>query len=386
MVESRWLRWIGPGVVALGAVGFIASTTLGAGTAAVGAERLRRIPADWSLRRAQPPPAAPADLRGSALVSAWTRSSTAMGRSRPAPVVGLGGDRHRADRSTCAPSRSPPARSARSSSSAPMTARHPASRPFDVASGCAWPLATSATSSAARRSIRPGRSIYEMRVDRATPGRPRDLATPLDGSAGRDAILDPPAARRPVRPHLLDRVHVGCRRRPARGPVLRRGRLPDAARRPGWRSDRDARRPRPRRARRARRRPCRDVRGLPWLPCPIVSTDLGPGRRHARRSGRRPSSPRRPTVPGSSTRRSGRRVGLRSVCRSMARRTSISVPFPTASACDSALGPGCRDPTAIRLGPARTRRPAAVRPTGDRPPQLRHLPDGAAVPLDEALR
>jgi hypothetical protein len=30
MVESRWLRWIGPGVVALGAVGFIASTTLGA--------------------------------------------------------------------------------------------------------------------------------------------------------------------------------------------------------------------------------------------------------------------------------------------------------------------------------------------------------------------
>ena len=31
MVESRWLRWIGPGVVALGAVGFIASTTLGAG-------------------------------------------------------------------------------------------------------------------------------------------------------------------------------------------------------------------------------------------------------------------------------------------------------------------------------------------------------------------
>ena len=41
MVESRWLRWVGPGVVALGAVGVIASTTLGAG-AAVGAPRLRR--------------------------------------------------------------------------------------------------------------------------------------------------------------------------------------------------------------------------------------------------------------------------------------------------------------------------------------------------------
>ena len=32
MAESRWLRWIGPGGVALGAVALIASTTLGAGT------------------------------------------------------------------------------------------------------------------------------------------------------------------------------------------------------------------------------------------------------------------------------------------------------------------------------------------------------------------
>jgi hypothetical protein len=33
MVESRWLRWIGPGLIALGAVGSIAATTLGAGHA-----------------------------------------------------------------------------------------------------------------------------------------------------------------------------------------------------------------------------------------------------------------------------------------------------------------------------------------------------------------
>jgi hypothetical protein len=31
MVESRWLRWIGPGIVAIGALGLVASTTLGAG-------------------------------------------------------------------------------------------------------------------------------------------------------------------------------------------------------------------------------------------------------------------------------------------------------------------------------------------------------------------
>ena len=36
MAESRWLRWIGPGGVALGAVALIASTTLGAGNQAWG--------------------------------------------------------------------------------------------------------------------------------------------------------------------------------------------------------------------------------------------------------------------------------------------------------------------------------------------------------------
>jgi len=30
MVESRWLRWVGPGVIALGAAGLIAATTSGA--------------------------------------------------------------------------------------------------------------------------------------------------------------------------------------------------------------------------------------------------------------------------------------------------------------------------------------------------------------------
>ncbi len=81
MVESRWLRWIGPGVVALGAVGFIASTTLGAGGPPVGAERLRRVRrrtgslphATASRGRRRPARQRPG--------SGWTRSSTAMGRS-----------------------------------------------------------------------------------------------------------------------------------------------------------------------------------------------------------------------------------------------------------------------------------------------------------------
>jgi hypothetical protein len=32
MVEARWLRWFGPGLVALSALGLVGSSTVGAGT------------------------------------------------------------------------------------------------------------------------------------------------------------------------------------------------------------------------------------------------------------------------------------------------------------------------------------------------------------------
>ena len=32
MVETRWLRWVGPGIVALGGIALIGSATVGAGT------------------------------------------------------------------------------------------------------------------------------------------------------------------------------------------------------------------------------------------------------------------------------------------------------------------------------------------------------------------
>ena len=91
MVESRWLRWIGPGVVALGAVGFIASTTRGRGRPAVGAERPARVPgATWSRLHATASPQPISGTARSAPGFAWIRCSTAVGPARPAP-----GDRAR---------------------------------------------------------------------------------------------------------------------------------------------------------------------------------------------------------------------------------------------------------------------------------------------------
>src|SRR6476619_6780400 len=64
MVESRWLRWIGPGVVALGAVGFIASTTLGAAVRPWVPSACAGPPTDRSAAARHTEPAALGDLRG----------------------------------------------------------------------------------------------------------------------------------------------------------------------------------------------------------------------------------------------------------------------------------------------------------------------------------
>ena len=64
MVESRWLRWIGPGVVALGAVGFIASTTLGAGVRPWVPSACAGPPTERIAAARERAATAPADLRG----------------------------------------------------------------------------------------------------------------------------------------------------------------------------------------------------------------------------------------------------------------------------------------------------------------------------------
>ena len=96
MAESRWLRWIGPGVVALGAVGLIASTTLGAGDRPWAPPRLRRAARRRDRRGSSASSAAPADMRAEAWFRIGPACSIGDGALRGQRLaVGIGdGTRH----------------------------------------------------------------------------------------------------------------------------------------------------------------------------------------------------------------------------------------------------------------------------------------------------
>ena len=236
MVESRWLRWIGPGIVALGAVALIGSATVGRRDADLGASCLCR-PAgrpdrggarrDTGDRRATS-----RRLHG----SASTRSQRTTARSaRQRLVVGRLGETLTQTLDLPAESfaAGPFGRIVLTGSDDGSTSRLEL---VDVAGGCSWLVATE-RDVIRRATIDPaGATIYEMRVDRATRADLGIWRRGLDAAAPRRAHPRPDRARRPLRAHLLDRIHLGPRGRPARRPVLRRVRLPDPRRRSARRS------------------------------------------------------------------------------------------------------------------------------------------------------
>ena len=218
MVESRWLRWIGPGVVALGAVGFIASTTLGAGVRPW-VPSVCAGPATERIATARDQVAtAPADLRG----KPWFRldpilddagALMASGSSLGSTATGSPG------RFPSPQRRSRPARSGASSSSGPMTAPRRASRRSTSRAAAPGPSPMSATSSAARRSTQPARS--STRCGSIAPAAPtsasgdaRSMAVPrLARSSARRRPT--PASVAPSRPSSpgISRV-IGSRSSP----------------------------------------------------------------------------------------------------------------------------------------------------------------------------
>ena len=276
MVESRWLRLIGPGVVALGAVAL--------------SLRRRSAPADRSW---VPPPCAgrrrrtasrPGPVPGPrarrrarrAPGSASTRSSAATVPCAGQRLsLGLGGRPGRHGRWSSPASRSRPARSVASSWSARMTVCASRLHAVDVARRLRLGRRATTADVIRRATIDPaGHVVYETRVDRATRAdlgvwRVRSME-PV--SARR--VLPPLPARRPLRSHVLDDVHLGRDRPTPRGPVVRRGRLPDAGPRPGRRGaslDRDDLGSDPIGLDEDRLVTYAACRGLP---CPIVATDL----------------------------------------------------------------------------------------------------------------
>ena len=234
MVESRWLRWIGPGVVAIGAVGLVASATAGAAVR------------PWAPRACAGPPGAiaaaagdarPADLGDLASVP-WFRQDPVVdgGGDLRGQRVAIGLDGDRLVRSMDLPAElfaaGPFGRIVLVGSDDGTASRLVA---VDVAGGCSWPIAEE-RDVIRRATVDPtGTSIIEMRVDRVSRADHGIWLRPIDGRARSSPDPRSHRRRRSLRPHLVDRVHVVAGGRPARHPVVRGGRLPDADRASGRR-------------------------------------------------------------------------------------------------------------------------------------------------------
>lgn len=385
MVESRWLRWVGPGLVALGAMGLVASTAVGAGPRAWTPRSCLGQPSDRVSAARDAAPDGPADLSA----APWYRLDPVVGNDGALHgqrlVVGRFGDP--ITRSLDLPGESfaagPFGRAVLVGADDGTTSRLMA---VDIASGCSWTLATE-TDVIRRATIdRAGMTVFEMRVDRTSRA---DL-----GIWRRRIDVDAPAVRvlAPIAPDvrfgrtfsteftwdlLGDRLavqscgEVACRTRL----IDQRDRLvaslasPDLGLLVGVDGDRVV--------------TYESCRGLP---CPIVSTDMVTGERHVLTEAagfatltRGPDGARlihetRPVMG----------AGLRSISLDGGRPTDLA---PT--------GAGTRLTTPL-FGGSATRLPSGwilIAPDGrlpidkgDRGLQLRHLPDGAAVQLDEVLR
>ncbi len=386
MVESRWLRWIGPGLVALGAVGFIASTTLGAGVRPWLPSACAGPPADLIAAARADEPTALGDLRG----TPWFRLDRVLdgngALSGQRLFLGLDGQR-----TARALDLAPEAFAAGPFGDVVLVGSDDGTasrvRAIDVKSGCAWQVADERDAIRRATIDRAGEFIYEMRVDRAGRADLGIWRRPVDGSEAARQVLDaPPPDGRFGRTFSTeftwetsgDRLavqscgQVACRIRvvaPGGGPTVT---LDDPGLGPIVGLDGDLA---------VTYEACRG------LPCPIIATDLRTGDRRVLA----PAAGLAVVIPTADGPRLIHEVGA-----GTARRLR-SVALGGEGALDLGLVP-----EALRLHPAAIQADAATSlpagwvlladdgrlpadPTTDRP-QFRHVPDGSTVPLDEALR
>ena len=252
MTEDRWRRVVGPAMVALALLG---------GAAGSGAVAIATAGAWWDPPPCDGGPAAlVAAARGGpadgAAPTPWTELAPVLdGAGTLASqrlTIGIGPDEHRLDL--------PP----ESFAGGPFghivivgadDGQRSRIRAIDVVAGCAWDVADEAAV-VRRATISPdGTTLLEMRVDRTTRADLGIWQRSIDRLLPARRILPPIVGGRAVRPHLVDRVRLVGGRRSRRGPVLRRGRVPDADPRHGQRRGGPRRRAGPRTDRRAHARP-----------------------------------------------------------------------------------------------------------------------------------
>ncbi len=189
-MESRWLRWMGPGVIALIAVGSIASTTLGAGQHPWTARACDGNAADRIAAAGYAGPLGLDDLR----LEAWFRLDPRLDRdgALQGQRLALGTVGDRSSRIMDLPPESfaagPFGRIVLVGADDGTTSRLEA---LDVAGECSWAVAEEAAV-IRRATIDPaGETIYEMRVDRTHRADLGIWARPLDGLTPARQVLEP---------------------------------------------------------------------------------------------------------------------------------------------------------------------------------------------------
>ena len=187
-MESRWLRWIGTGVIALVAVGSVASTAAGAGQR------------PWKQAVCSDEPGARADAARSAPIALadirfqpWFRLDPSLDRlgALQGQRLAVGLDDARSSRILDLPAESfaagPFGRVVLVGSDNGTTSRIEG---LDVSGECSWAIAEE-TEVIRRATIDPqGTTIYEMRVDRATRADLGIWARRLDGAGPAIRVLD----------------------------------------------------------------------------------------------------------------------------------------------------------------------------------------------------
>jgi hypothetical protein len=383
VLESRWVRWVGPGVVALGTAGWLATATLGAGQTWV-------------------PPACATDGGPAAAAAAtpialsdlgrtpWYRIDPALDRdgALEGQRLALGTDGDRGSRFLDLPAESfaagPFGRVVLVGSDDGVTSRLAA---IDVVAGCSFDLAEE--SAVVRRATidAAGQTLYEMRVDRTTRADLGIWARPLDGSGAAARVLDPirqdDRFGRTFTTELSwdlagERLAVqscgeaACRTRvldPAGGPIQA---IADPDLGPLVGVDRDE---------------LVAYAACPGLPCPIFGIDLRTGSRQVLADAAAASAviattdgPRLVHEVLAETGVSLRSVGLDGSAATVVGRLSDGLRLQS-------IPPIAGAATSVPSGWVLVTPEGRLLPSGpSAETQLRHVPDGAAVQLEEATR
>ena len=189
-MESRWVRWVGPGLIAIGAVGSIATATLGAGQRPWEPPPCGSGVSGMTASVTVAAPTSPSDLAQ----QPWYRLDPIVDRAGElqSQRISMGLDGLRSVRTLELPAESfvagPFGRIVLVGGDDGTTSRL---RAIDVTGGCSWSLAEE--SAVIRRATMDaaGLNMYEMRVDRESRADLGIWQRPVDGSRQPVRILEP---------------------------------------------------------------------------------------------------------------------------------------------------------------------------------------------------